>query len=249
MFQKKKEPKNEMPKTKEKKHRIFGFMILIPVALILLGALLIFIPEVKPIHLVYVIDVIIMALGIVLIVQYFMRESFKNLQNYGFSFGAMFLLLGAAGLVKAETVSAFFLTILGAVLMLSAVLKLQNALDLKLLKDRFWFVFLLIAVLFAILALVVLLNPFGNQEGLEAFTQFVIFFDGIAGLIGTIYLSAILKKKEKQEMAEAEIADAAKTGPEKPADVEVIRPDEMEEEERAMRNPGIYEDFDAGIDD
>lgn len=249
MFGKKKEtfPEKAVTDEEKKKTHISWFPIGISLAFILLGALLIFIPDLTPLYLCYVLDGIAIALGIILIVRYFMTESYKNIQRYGFSLGAVLLLFGAIGLVKAQTISAYLLTLIGALLLVGAVLKLQNALDLKLLQDNSWFIWLIISIVFGILATVVLLNPFGEPEKQEAFAQVVIFIDGIVSLVGTLFLFSRIRKVEKGEAeAPAEEHDKDTEADEPP--VEVIRPDDEEEHSR-MITPGVQEDFDAGIDD
>ena len=252
MLGKKKESKaeeieKEESVNQEKKGRISWLPIGLSLSFILLGALLIFIPALKPLHICYVLDGIAIAIGIVLIVHYFMTEAYKNVQRYGFSLGAILLLFGAIGLVKAQAISLYLLTLIGALLLMGAVIKLQNALDLKLLKDPYWYIWFLIAIVFAVLAAVVLLNPFGNQEDLEAFSQIVLFVDGIVSLVGTLYLFRRIRKKDKPQVEDGdEVPPEFADGP--ASDVEMIRPDE-EAMERHVRNPGIQEDFDAGIDD
>ena len=132
MFGKKKDPHveesvKEDAVKKEKKTRISWLPIGLSISFIILGALLIFIPALKPLHICYVLDGIAIAIGIVLIVHYFMTEAYKNIQRYGFSLGAIFLLFGAIGLVKAEVLSQYLLTLIGALLLIGAVIKLQNA--------------------------------------------------------------------------------------------------------------------------
>ncbi len=251
MFGKKKDEIPEEPVRKEeiKKTRISWFPIGLALAFILLGALLIFIPTLTPLHLCYVLDGIAIALGIIFIVRYFMTESYKNTQRYGFSLGTVLLLFGAIGLVKAQALSAYLLTLIGALLLVAAVLKLQNALDLKFLKDDSWIIWLMIAIVFGVLATLALLNPFGDSEKLEVFSQVVLLIDGIVSLIGTLFLYSRIRRSEKGEEIVPEKSEPPEEIDVDEPPVEVIRPDEDDEKPVRMNTPGIQEDFDAGIDD
>lgn len=205
----KQQSETEDTKKQGRSSRISLFLIGLALSFIALGALLIFVPGILPIHLCYAVAGLVMVFGIILIVHYFLTEAYKNIQHYGFSIGVILVILGSIGLVKAETVSLFFLFLLGALMLLGAIFKLQNALDLKALKDSGWGFWFLVAICFAVLAILVILNPFGSSERLRSFAQYAIFIDGIVSLIGALYLQIRLKKVISLEQAELSLENAS----------------------------------------
>ena len=74
-------------KTKEKKESSFLNRLFTGVSLVylLLGVLLIVIPDLQMEYVCYGISVVLVIIGIILIVKYFLEESYQNLNQSGFS--------------------------------------------------------------------------------------------------------------------------------------------------------------------
>lgn len=247
--------KKEKPEKEKSTIRLSGLLIGLACVFIALGALLIFVPQVSSLQICYALAGILMAFGIVLIVQYFLTEAYKDLQRYGFSIGAILVIAGAIGLVRAKDMAVFFLFALGALMLVAAIFKLQNALDLKALSDKSWGFWLIVAFAFAVCAIIILMNPFQTTEQQQKFTQYAIFVDGIVGLVGTIYLFFRLRSVKKHENDPAPITEEVTANASAGSDMvteerepesapTVIDPDADDAELANMP-----EDFDAGIDD
>ena len=194
--------------------------IVIGIVFLVIGILLVaFVPKyLSLLHLCYLLCAAVIAVGIFLIVRYFMKEAYKNLQEYGFSVGVILCLVGGVALVRAETLQSSFLFALGALVLVASVFKFQNSLDLKALSDQRWYIWLIVAAVFAVLGIIAVLNPFHDTEKLETFLSVVLILDGIATLIGTFYIfiriRAFLngtgnpkKKKEKGKKEEDDFSD------------------------------------------
>ena len=69
---------------------------------------------------------------------FFLEESYKNLNQYGFSIGVFLVIIGVCTLVKNQEMAKSFQLYIGVCILLTAIIKLQNAMDLKALKDRTW---------------------------------------------------------------------------------------------------------------
>lgn len=166
---------------------------------ILLGLFLLLFPGAKMIQIVYAIGIALIVAGIISIVRYFMTESYRRLNCYTFSAGALMVVLGVCALLRAEIVSSYLIICLGILLLASGVIKLQNALDLEALKDKAWAVVLMIAVAVMICGAVVLLNPFSNKSDLNYFAYIVLVVDGVLSLFSVLYLTVRLRKYQKQQ--------------------------------------------------
>lgn len=237
--------------SKHKAHEalhISGIQIGFSVLFLLLGILLLFVKQITPAILCYSLAGAMMGIGIILIVRYFMTEAYKNIQSYGFSFGALLILCGSIILARTTVLSQYLILALGALMLAASVFKVQNALDLKAIKDNYWWVWLLIAFLFAIFSAVIIVNPFSDKTAHAQFASVLVLIDGIISLIGTFYLSFRLRSWQKAGEEAADGRDTSGTfgssqSRERSADTAPGAP-----EEPGIRTPGIQEDFDKGID-
>lgn len=176
---------------------------------ILLGLILLIFDKIELIQIVYVLSAVFVAAGICYIVKYFMKESYKELNCYHFSAGVLLVVIGMCALVRSAKVSEYLALCLGIILLISAVVKLQNALDLKAMENRYWAVFLAVAAFMIVCAVLIVLNPFGEETNTQVFTYVMLVVDGILSLIEIFYLSACLKKCAKNELCMDGIYDSA----------------------------------------
>lgn len=166
---------------------------------ILLGLFLLLFPGAKIIQIVYGIGVVLIIGGIVSIVRYFMTESYRQLNCYTFSAGALMVVLGVCALLRAEIVATYLIVCLGILLLASGIIKLQHALDLEAIKDKAWIAVLLVAAAIIICGAVVLLNPFEHTADLIRFTYILLVIDGFLSLLSVLYLTIRLHRYQKQE--------------------------------------------------
>ncbi|MDE7063792.1 MAG: DUF308 domain-containing protein, partial [Lachnospiraceae bacterium] len=176
---------------REMRGRTNGTMAILGAAVlaILLGLFLLLFPGARIIQIVYGIGVVMIVGGIVSIVRYFMTESYRKLNCYTFSAGALMVVLGVCALLRAEIVSTYLLVCLGILLLASGIIKLQHALDLEAMKDKAWIAILVVAVTMIICGAVVLLNPFDRMEDLSRFTYIMLVIDGCLSLFSVLYLT------------------------------------------------------------
>ncbi len=260
MFGKKKDPEaafmeEEMtPQEAVSKHKaheaihISGIQIGFSIVFLVLGFLLLFVKQITPAILCYSLAGGVMLIGVILIVRYFLTEAYKNIQSYGFSFGVLLILCGSIILARTTVLSQYLILALGALMLAASVFKVQNALDLKAIKDNYWWVWLLIAFVFAIFATVIIVNPFQNKTVLAQFASVLVLIDGVVSLIGTLYLSFRLRSWQK---AGEEAVDGTETIVESTPqqnDRKNADPAASAQETPGIKTPGIQEDFDEGID-
>lgn len=188
-----------------------GYIIVAEILYALLGVVLLLVPGIELIHICYGLSILLVFAGIVLIVRYFMTESYRNLNEYGFSIGILGVILGMCALVRAQLWVKSFLPVLGIALLLMAVTKLQYAMDLKSMKDRMWILVLAVAVLLTGGAVCVVINPFKVEETRQKITCYLLILDGILGVVGNLYLYIrlrLFKRAEDKNQAKPQIIDA-----------------------------------------
>lgn len=189
--------------TKEKKDSSFLNKLFTGISLIylLLGIMLILIPDLQMEYVCYGISIVLVILGIVFIVKYFLTESYKNLNQYGFSIGVFLVIIGICTLLRNEQMAKSFQFYIGVCILLTAIVKLQNAMDLKALKDRAWSVIFVVSIVIMACAMLIIINPFSDRNYEVALTYFSLLFDGVISLFSYNYLAFRIKKNEKKQRA------------------------------------------------
>lgn len=187
-----------MRSSKEKKSGIgSGSVIAISIIYILLGLAMLFVPKIKEVYIVYVICAALIVVGIMLIVRYFMNSSFKDIQEFGFSGGVLAIVAGFCVMVRSASVAQAFGLFLGICILLTAILKLQNAVDLNSMENRSWLIFLIIALAFMVAAVWIILDPFNwNQKSFD-YIYYILVADGAVGLFSTIYMTFAIRMYQK----------------------------------------------------
>ena len=189
---------------KEKKQKGIGVgtgMILgIAVIYILFGLAMLFVPQFKEIYIIYIAGAIFVVFGIIMIVKYFLTGSYRDIGKYGFSAGVLCVLIGVFMLVRADKISAYFSLFLGVCILLTAIVKLQNAVDLKSIHNKAWFVFLLIALVFLAAAILIVLNPGGKVSQYKEAVYYILIADGVISIISPIYLVFAIRTSRRMEL-------------------------------------------------
>lgn len=174
------------------------FLILFSAVInILLGMVMLFVKQIDLKTLCYIFITLLIVGGIGLIIRYLMTESYKNINQYGLSVGVLCVILGMCALVRVDKLSAYFMICLGIWLLISGIIKLQYALDLKALRDKTWFVLLIISAIISICAILIIINPFTEKIYHTYLTYILLIVDGSISLLSTAYLSLRLKKYQK----------------------------------------------------
>ncbi len=155
------------------------------------------------------ISVVLVIIGIILIVKYFLEESYKNLNQYGFSIGVFLVIIGVCTLVKNQEMAKSFQLYIGVCILLSAIIKLQNAMDLKALKDRTWGVICVVSLVIVVCAVLIIMNPFSDRNYEIALTYFSLLFDGIISLFSYHYLAFKIRQNEKKSRVRKETKEFA----------------------------------------
>ena len=191
--------------SKEKKQKGIGIgtgMILgIAIIYILFGLAMIFVPQFKEIYIIYIAGAIFVIFGIVMIVKYFLTGSYRDIGKYGFSAGVLCVLIGVLMLVRTNEIAACFSLFLGICILLTAIIKLQNAVDLKSMHNKGWFVFLLIALVFLAAAILIVLNPGGKVSQYKDVIYYILIADGVISIISPIYLIFAIRTSRRLELA------------------------------------------------
>ena len=164
---------------------------------ILLGLVMIFFPKISEVYIIYAICAVLIVLGILLIVRYFRNECFKDLQSYGFSAGVLAIVAGVCIMMNAGEIAESFGMVLGICILLTSVVKLQDAVDLNAMENRSWFIFLIIALAFVAASVLILLDPMDKNDENFTYIYYILIADGAFGLFDTVYMIGAIRMYEK----------------------------------------------------
>ena len=105
--------------------------------------------------------------------------------------GVLLILLGLFLLIWIRFLLAFVPVVLGIYILIDSFGSLKRSLDMKALGFGRWWVSFLVAAALAICGLVMVLNPFGTIEGLVMFIGLGFLIDGVTTLVNTIRLERL----------------------------------------------------------
>jgi amino acid transporter len=165
---------------------------------------MLFVEGVQELYLIYVISAGLIALGIGLIVKYFVTESYRNMHDYSFSGGTLVVILGCVVLVRASQLLEKLSVFVGLLVLAAAVSMLQQALQLHITGRKVWTVVIVISAV-TLLASFVLLFDLGNvPEKINNFSYMVLLFAGVMTLLCMVISGIgvhVFLRQEKDEAA------------------------------------------------
>ncbi len=216
---KKKEAENTQDITEKKDTRMTNLLVVLTAVLFAaIAAVVLFVPglELKPEYLGYLIGAVLVIVGIIFIVRYFVTDAYKNMNAYGFSSGTLLVILGICALLRAEAIGIVFDLVLGVSVLLMGIIILQHSLDLKRMSDFMWVVALISSLLAVACGVIMILKPSPDKIDYTKYNWWAVLISSGLGFIFNIYTLirvAIFNRHEKkaaeQEAKDRESAAAA----------------------------------------
>ena len=156
---------------------------------IVIGILLLIDPETFTKGIVIVLGVLLCVLGIINIVRYFRRPVQVLGSDWALSRGVMMILVGMFCVFKSQWLLAALpalFVIYGVIMLVSGVMKLQRMADLRRLGHPRWYMPGLAALLYIVLAVIILLNPFSTVAVVWIFVGVSMIVSAILDIITLI---------------------------------------------------------------
>lgn len=167
--------------------------LLMGVLNILLGIVALVIPETMERMLGFLIGAVLIIAGAVSMISYLLRDAHQNYYHNDFLHGLLGILLGILVLYKVDIIISLVPLLLGALVLVSGLSKLQDVIDLKRMGYGNWIVMLVLAVVNVMLGLVLLLNPMATAALLFRLLGVGLIFSGITDSVTTIYFAGKLR--------------------------------------------------------
>lgn len=195
------------------------FLTAVAALFILVGSIMLFVDGVQERYLVYMISALLIALGIGLIVKYFVTEAYRSMHDYSFSGGALIVILGGSALARAQELTGQISVLAGLLVLAVAVVMLQQALQMHIMRKSVWPIVLTIAVVTLLAAVVLLFDLRFITGNVEKIAYWILLIAGILTLLCMI-ISAIgvklflhqehnemVRMQKEQELAFARAVD------------------------------------------
>ena len=178
------------------------FVATVAVLFILVGCVMLFVDGMQDLYLIYLITAILIALGIGLIVKYFVTEAYRSMHDYGFSGGILVVILGGCSLARARQMVTQIGAFVGLLVLAVAVVMLQQAMQLHIMRKKAWIPVLVISLV-TMLSSVLLLFDLRSVTGkVNGFAYWVLLVAGVLTLLCMLVSSIGVKLFLHQEHGE-----------------------------------------------
>lgn len=171
---------------------------LLSAAYLVLGMVLLIWPDLSQRTLCYVFGVGLIIFGITHVILYFTKDKFESVLQMDMVAGIVGIATGAYILIKMEYMMDIIPFVLGIAALLGAAVKVQNAFDLKRLREERWYVMLAVALILLILGCLLVANPFDETKNIvEWIIGASLIIDGIGNLAGIFWVAHSFKRLNK----------------------------------------------------
>lgn len=174
---------------------------------IVFGAVLLVWPDLSLQTLCYVLGTMAIVFGIAHVVLYFIKDRMISMMQMDLVSGICGIAVGVFILLKPKLVIELLPLMAGVLLMLGAVIKLQNAWDLKRLEFGKWYLVLIASVSMLALGIVLVVNPFETMKIIVVLMGVGMLVDGAVNIFDMIMINHIIRKMRKAMEADLQITE------------------------------------------
>ena len=206
-------------------------MMLLSIAYIVIGMMLLIMPQTSLLWICYAFGAVVLITGIVCLIQY------ARLRGTGFT--APFMLVGGvitAGLgiftlAKPQVVASFLPIVFGIFIVVDGLSRIGSAIDLAKRKGQKWWVLLLLSIVSVALGILLVLHPFGAAVSVVMVCGILLIVEGAMNLGCILYAAMELRTLDRMATAAANAAMSAIGD----------ALDEAEAAESPADTPGVYD--------
>ena len=184
-------------------------MMLLSIAYIVIGMMLLIMPQTSLLWICYAFGAVVLITGIVCLIQY------ARIRGTGFT--APFMLVGGvitAGLgiftlAKPQVVASFLPIVFGIFIVVDGLSRIGSAIDLAKRKGQKWWVLLLLSIVSVALGILLVLHPFGAAVSLVMVCGILLIVEGAMNLGCILYAAMELRTLDRMATAAANAAMSA----------------------------------------
>lgn len=172
-------------------------LILTALGFIALGVILIIWPTQTLKTSCYILAVLLIAIGVVSLISYVRKDITGILYRYDLVVGVSAALGGILIIIKAEQLMELIPVVLGFLVTISGILKIQNSIDMLRLGHGTWYIAFALAIINIVFGIILLINPF-IWEIFITCVGVALVYSGITDLYMTIAISIRLKNVQTE---------------------------------------------------
>lgn len=184
-------------------------MMLLSIAYIVIGMMLLIMPQTSLLWICYAFGAVVLLTGIVCLIQY------ARIRGTGFA--APFMLVGGvitAGLgiftlAKPQVVASFLPIVFGIFIVVDGLSRIGSAIDLAKRKGQKWWVLLLLSIVSVALGILLVLHPFGAAVSVVMVCGILLIVEGAMNLGCILYAAMELRTLDRMATAAANAAMSA----------------------------------------
>ena len=184
-------------------------MMLLSIAYIVIGMMLLIMPQTSLLWICYAFGAVVLITGIVCLIQY------ARIRGTGFT--APFMLVGGvitAGLgiftlAKPQVVASFLPIVFGIFIVVDGLSRIGSAIDLAKRKGQKWWVLLLLSIVSVALGILLVLHPFGAAVSIVMVCGILLIAEGAMNLGCILYAAMELRTLDRMATAAANAAMSA----------------------------------------
>lgn len=174
-------------------------LIALALAFVVIGVIFILYPTEVQTTACYMIAALLLILGVISLINYLRKDISGIIYRYDLVVGLSAILGGILVIIKLEQLTDLVLVVLGFLVTISGILKMQNSVDMLRLGNGTWHVAFAMAIANIIFGIILLINPF-SEEIQKILIGIALIYSGVTDLYVTIAISKKLAEM-KTELA------------------------------------------------
>jgi uncharacterized membrane protein HdeD (DUF308 family) len=169
-----------------------GFLI--SAIYIVFGLLLLIFPDTMKNLICILLGIAALAIGIIKLIIYFRKNRLEAALAYDMALGIIFVILGIIILIFQGKVLEILPVVFGIFILISSLMKIQTAADIRRLGGTKWWLVLIFAIVSVIFSVILILRPEFMVNASFIIIGIFMVIDGIGGAAGALMYEGIHKK-------------------------------------------------------
>ena len=166
------------------------------VCLILVGAILLFWPQMGLDMICKIYGIFLVIYGIAKLSGYFARDLFQLAFQFDLAYGILLIVLGLIVLVRPVQLVSFFCLVLGICILADGLFKIQAASDSKRFGLRPWWLILTLAIMACLAGLLLVFRPMDGARALLVLLGIAMLAEGILNLCVACSMIKIIRHQQ-----------------------------------------------------
>lgn len=180
--------------------------IIISIMLCVLGIVLIAVPDFSASLLCWIGGAFLILFGCVKIIGYFSKDLYRLAFQYDLAFGILMIVLGAALIVRTDTMGNILCIFLGICILADALLKIQISIDSKTFGIRQWWLILAVAIITGAIGFLLVIRPWEGAQIVMLLLGIALLTEGVLNLV-TILTAVKIIRRQAPAVMDAEFEE------------------------------------------